>query len=100
ERVFGMIEEVPDLTDKKGAISVERLNGDIQFSQVSFSYDGKVPVLRNIDFHAKAGETIALVGPTGSGKTTIINLIMRFYDIDSGHIMIDQIDIKDYKMTD
>lgn len=100
ERVFETMDEVPDITDKEGAIGVNRFKGDIAFSQVNFSYQKGTPILKNINFQAKSGQMTALVGPTGSGKTTIINLLMRFYDIDSGKITIDQKDIKDYKIND
>ena len=70
--------------------------GDIRFEQVSFSYDGKQDVLKDISFEGQNGETIAFVGHTGSGKSSIINLFMRFYEFDRGRILIDGHDIKDY----
>ena len=79
----------PDLQDQDDAMSIDSFKGDVEFSNVHFSYEDGKPILKNISFQAKAGEKIALVGPTGSGKTTIINLLMRFYDIDSGEIKID-----------
>ncbi|ERI11749.1 ABC transporter ATP-binding protein [Aneurinibacillus aneurinilyticus] len=100
ERVFEMMDEVPDLKDKNDAISVSRFQGNIKFTNVSFSYNNERKVLQHINFEAKAGEMIALVGPTGSGKTTIINLLMRFYDINSGEILIDGRKSKDYKIRD
>ena len=98
ERVFEIMDEIPDFEDEKGAIEVEKLKGDIQFKNVSFSYDKERPTLKNINFDIKQGQKIALVGPTGSGKTTIANLLMRFYDIDEGEITIDGRNIKDYKI--
>ncbi|MBO1512469.1 ABC transporter ATP-binding protein [Metabacillus bambusae] len=100
ERVFETMDEVPDLKDKKNAVSVSKFKGDIEFVDVEFSYDNEKKILKNIDFSASAGEMIALVGPTGSGKTTIINLLMRFYDSDSGEILIDGKNSKDYKLRD
>ena len=99
ERVFEILDEPSEVADRKGARDCKRLVGDVKFHDVSFSYVEDKPVLKNISFHAKTGETIALVGPTGSGKTTIINLLTRFYDVDAGEILIDNINIKDYKMS-
>jgi ATP-binding cassette subfamily B multidrug efflux pump len=79
---------------------LKKLRGEIIFDDVSFSYDGKNPVLQNISIHAKPGQKIALVGETGAGKTTITNLLNRFYEIDSGSITYDGIDIKDIKKAD
>ncbi|MGM7719935.1 ABC transporter ATP-binding protein [Metabacillus sp. Hm71] len=100
ERVFETMDEVPDLKDKKDARPVNRFQGDITFIDVDFSYNNDKKILSNIHFSAKAGEMIALVGPTGSGKTTIINLLMRFYDIQSGEILIDGRNIKDYRLRE
>jgi ATP-binding cassette, subfamily B, multidrug efflux pump len=100
ERVFETMDEVPDLKDKKDAIPVRKLYGDIEFRNVNFSYNSEKRILKNIVFSAQAGEMIAIIGPTGSGKTTIINLLMRFYDIQSGEIVIDSKNSKDYKLRD
>lgn len=99
ERVFEIIDEVPDLQDQERATKVESVKGDVAFSRVSFGYQNKKSILKNVSFEAKAGQSIALVGPTGSGKTTIINLLSRFYDVDSGEIMIDGKNIKDYQLS-
>lgn len=99
ERVFEIMDEKPERIDGQNAIEKEQLKGDVAFRNVSFSYDTGKPVLKNISFQAKAGETIALVGPTGSGKTTIINLLTRFYDIDQGEIVLDNEDIRSYKIA-
>lgn len=99
ERVFEILDEPSEVTDKPNAIKAASLKGDVVFKQVSFSYEPNKPVLKNIDFHAKAGETFALVGPTGSGKTTIINLLTRFYDVDQGEILIDGHNIEHYQMA-
>lgn len=98
ERVFEILDEPSEVADKPNAIKTASLKGDVVFKQVSFSYESNKPVLKNIDFHAKAGETFALVGPTGSGKTTIINLLTRFYDVDQGEILIDGHNIENYQM--
>ncbi len=99
ERVFEILDEPSEVADKPNAIDIQSLKGDVIFQHVSFSYLPGKPVLKNIGFHAKAGDTIALVGPTGSGKTTIINLLTRFYDVDSGEILIDGQNIENYKMA-
>ena len=99
ERVFEIMDEAPDLTDKSDAIEVNSFRGEVEFSNVNFSYEDGKPILKEISFRARAGEKIALVGPTGSGKTTVINLLMRFYDINSGEIKIDGRKIQDYKIS-
>ena len=98
ERVFEIMDETVDLQDHGKAMSIESFKGDVEFTNVNFSYEDDKPILNNISFQVKVGEKIALVGPTGSGKTTIINLLMRFYDINSGDIKIDGRTIKDYKI--
>jgi len=95
KRFRDLIEQDPDIMDKEGAISVSHLNGDISFNNVSFRYDDSKQVLNNISFDLKAGQTIAFVGPSGAGKTTICSLIPRFYDVDAGTITIDGYDIRD-----
>lgn len=99
ERVFEVMDETPDLVDKQEAIVVDSFRGDVEFSHVHFGYDEGQRILKNIDFQVKAGEKIALVGPTGSGKTTIINLLMRFYDVTGGQLRIDGRDIGDYQLS-
>ncbi|MBZ4684059.1 MAG: ATP-binding cassette, subfamily multidrug efflux pump [Fusobacteriaceae bacterium] len=92
ERVFEILDEESEF-DNDGNIVVEKLNGDIEFQNVDFSYDNEKKILKNINFSVKKGETIAIVGPTGAGKTTIINLLTKFYNINKGKILIDGIDI-------
>jgi ATP-binding cassette, subfamily B, multidrug efflux pump len=93
------MDETPDLLDKKDAIIVDSFQGDVEFSHVHFGYDEGQPILKNIHFQVKSGEKIALVGPTGSGKTTIINLLMRFYDVTEGVLKVDGRDIRDYQLS-
>jgi ATP-binding cassette subfamily B protein len=100
ERVFEIIDEVPELADAPDAQPLDRIRGDVGFDQVYFGYDKGVPVLKHVDLHAEPGQTIALVGPTGAGKTTIVNLLTRFYDIDHGSIHVDGIDIRQVKKDD
>jgi ATP-binding cassette subfamily B protein len=95
ERIFAILDTDPDLTDAEDAIDVERVEGDVVFDNVTFSYVPDVPVLKEVSLHAHPGERIALVGPTGAGKTTIVNLLSRFYDLDGGSIRIDGRDIRD-----
>lgn len=93
ERIFQTIDEPVLVKDSEGAIAMPPIKGDVEFKDVCFSYEDGVPVLNNISFRAAAGDSIAIVGPTGAGKTTIINLISRFYNLNSGCITIDGIDI-------
>ncbi|MGE7666689.1 ABC transporter ATP-binding protein [Ureibacillus composti] len=98
ERVFEILDEQNEVADVPDAITKNHYDGDVEFRNVDFYYQKDKPVLKNISFRAKAGETVALVGPTGSGKTTIIQLLNRFYDAMSGEILIDDNEIKQYKM--
>ena len=100
ERVFAILDEEPRLQDAPDAKPLARIRGDIHFDDVSFSYTPGTPVLEHISFQAKPGQILALVGPTGAGKTTIVNLLTRFYDIDSGQISIDGQDIRTLKIDD
>lgn len=94
ERVFALVDEVPELVDAPGAPALRPIAGEVVFDNVSFGYDEGVPVLKKISLRAEPGQTIALVGPTGAGKTTIVNLLTRFYDIDEGRILIDGQEIR------
>ncbi len=98
-RIFELIDEKPTIVDKDGAITLSEVKGDVSFTDVGFSYDDGTQALQNLSFHAKQGETFALVGPSGGGKSTIINLIARLYDVDEGHIEIDGHDIRDISLT-
>ncbi|HZJ08928.1 MAG TPA: ATP-binding cassette domain-containing protein, partial [Trueperaceae bacterium] len=85
----------PDIVDRPGATRVAHLHGDIVFDDVSFAYSSRLPVLEQVDLEIAAGETVAFVGPSGAGKTTIASLLPRFYEVDAGSITIDGIDIRD-----
>jgi ATP-binding cassette subfamily B protein len=100
ERVFEVLDEVPELEDGPGAVSLDEIAGEVVFDDVCFGYEVEVPVLKHVSLHAEPGQTIALVGPTGAGKTTIVNLLTRFYDIDGGTISIDGVDIRRVKKDD
>jgi subfamily B ATP-binding cassette protein MsbA len=99
DRVFKVLDTVSDIKDE-GVTELKQLKGDIAFKDVRFSYVENEEVLKGISFEAKAGETIAIVGATGAGKSTIINLLNRFYDIDSGQICVDGVNTKDIKLHD
>jgi ATP-binding cassette subfamily B protein len=100
ERVFEIIDTHPELEDAPDALSLEKVNGQVRFEDVNFSYLADVPVIKHMSLTAEPGQTIALVGPTGAGKTTMINLLSRFYDVDSGAILIDDVDIRRFKKED
>jgi ATP-binding cassette subfamily B multidrug efflux pump len=100
ERVFDVIDENSEFADDPNAQSLGSIQGKVRFDEVCFSYEKAVPVLKKVSLHAKRGDTIALVGPTGAGKTTMINLLTRFYDIDSGSITLDGKDIRDIHKDD
>ena len=97
ERVFEILDTVEEKEDIHGAIELKSPKGDVEFKNVCFSYDKCAPILKNVSFKVKAGEVVALVGETGAGKTTIVNLLTRFYDKDSGSILIDNEDIMNLK---
>ena len=94
-RIFNIIDEKPEAPDKNDAIDLNDCHGNIKIENVYFSYDKDSSLIEDFSFEAKVGETIAIVGPTGCGKTTLVNLLMRFYDIDKGAIYVDDINIKD-----
>jgi ATP-binding cassette subfamily B multidrug efflux pump len=100
ERVFEILDEIPELADAPVAQPLDAVRGDVFFDDVCFGYEDNVPVLKHVSLHAELGQTIALVGPTGAGKTTIVNLLTRFYDIDSGSVTIDGKDIRQVKKAD
>ncbi len=95
ERVFEIQDERPEITDATDARSLDEIHGEVKFNDVCFGYETGVPVLKHVSFHAEPGQIVALVGPTGAGKTTMVNLLTRFYDIDNGSITIDGCDIRD-----
>ncbi len=97
ERVFEVIDTPAEVDDGPQAVVLESVRGDVRFENVNFAYRPGVPVLKNMTLEAKPGEIFALVGPTGAGKTTIINLLMRFYEINGGRISIDGQDIRDIR---
>lgn len=103
ERVFDILDTEPEIVDKKDAANIPDIEGQVSFEHVGFTYDegteSEKRVLEDVNFVASPGETIALVGPTGAGKTTIVNLISRFYDIQKGRILVDGHDITDVTLN-
>ena len=100
ERFFSFMELEEDSIGGEKELIPEKIRGEIEFRDVNFSYDDEVSVLKNLSFKAGAGKVVAIVGPTGGGKTTIVNLLMKFYDISSGEILLDGINIDEYKKSD
>ena len=95
ERIFGILDEKPAVTDKPNAREMKEIQGLVEFENVSYHYEDGVPVLKGVSFTAQPGQTVAIVGPTGAGKTTIINLLPRFYDVTEGSVKIDGVDVRD-----
>ena len=89
ERVFSLLDEQEELKEVPSTIDLNQLQGGITFEHVRFGYEKDEPVIKDLNLEVSPGQTIAIVGPTGAGKTTIINLLMKFYELDGGKIMID-----------
>lgn len=100
QRAFELVDEVPDVVDKPQALQLKRAKGEIEIKNVSFGYGGKSPVLKGLSFHARPGDRIGIFGKTGAGKTTLMSLLTRFYDPDCGQILLDGVDLRDYKIAD
>ena len=95
ERVFSLLDESPEPADSSDAIIVDNIHGDVELRDVSFGYTKDTSVIKNLNLKVNQGDTIAIVGPTGAGKTTLVNLLMRFYDVDTGNILIDGHDVSE-----
>ena len=100
ERVFDIIDTAPEVQDEPEALPLEETQGHVRFEGVKFGYEPNIPIIKNMSLEARAGQTIALVGPTGAGKTTIINLLTRFYEIQEGQISIDGKELHAIKKED
>jgi len=100
ERIFEITDTSPEPEDRDNTFPLDDPKGDIVIKNVVFGYNKDKPILKGIDLEAPAGTKVAVVGPTGAGKTTLINLLTRFYDVDSGSIILDGHDLRDYKMSD
>ena len=98
ERIFEIMDTPSDIQDKEGAKDLPPITGCVTFDNVTFAYDPEKVILKNVSFEVKPGQTIALVGPTGAGKSTVVNLISRFYDVNGGAVKIDDHDVRDVKL--
>lgn len=99
ERLFELLDSTPEIQDSPKAFAVPTLRGRVDIEQISFAYEPSKPVLRDITLTVEAGETVALVGPSGTGKTTLLNLIPRFYDVTNGSIRVDGYDVRDVQVA-
>ncbi|WP_152080857.1 ABC transporter ATP-binding protein [Sporolactobacillus terrae] len=99
KRFLALKDQVPEIVDQPNAVNVTTIQGRIDYQDVSFAYEGKKQVLSHINLQIKPGETVAFVGPTGAGKTTLCSLLPRFYDVNEGRILIDGIDIRAFKLS-
>lgn len=100
ERIFNLIDTEPEIRDRARTVETETIQGDIRFEGVHFHYEENDPVIKGLDFHVRHGEMVALVGPTGGGKTTIVNLLCRFYEPTNGKIYLNGMDYQDMKLMD
>jgi ATP-binding cassette subfamily B protein len=100
ERAFELLDETPDVTEKPHARRLRRARGAIEFRDVSFGYEGTVSVLRDMSFSIPPGTRLGIVGKTGAGKTTLVSLLTRFYDPTAGTILLDGVDLRDYRLAD
>ena len=100
ERVFEFLDEPNEVGDNKNPIQLDKIKGEVEFRDVVFGYDKNKPIIKGLSAHIQPGQRVAIVGPTGAGKTTLVNLLMRFYDIDKGQILIDGVDIAEMKRSD
>jgi ATP-binding cassette subfamily B protein len=100
ERIFEFLEEQEEVEDVKNLVALDSVRGDVEFDHVTFGYEPDKIIIKDFSVKVRAGQQVAIVGPTGAGKTTLVNLLMRFYDVDSGAIKIDGVDIRDMKRED
>jgi ATP-binding cassette subfamily B protein len=100
ERAFALLDELPEVIERPHATPVVRASGDIRFEDVSFSYDGTIDVLDHVSFTVPPGSCVGIQGQTGAGKSTLMNLLTRFYDVNKGRILLDGVDVRDYKLAD
>ena len=100
ERLFNLLDQMDEPKDKQNVYNTEGISGKVEFINVDFSYDKEKELIKNVNIQVESGGTIAIVGPTGAGKTTLVNLLLRFYEIDGGSILIDGKDIRDFAKDD
>ena len=100
DRAFALLDETPEVIERPHARSIARARGQVEFRQVDFSYDPRRPILEDVSFVVKPGVRVGIQGATGAGKTTLAGLLMRFYDVNSGQILLDGVDLRDYKLDD
>jgi subfamily B ATP-binding cassette protein MsbA len=100
ERIQALLAIRPDISDRPGAVALDTPIASVRFDRVSFAYDGKTPVLADVSFEARMGQHIGIVGPSGSGKTTLVSLLARFYDPAAGRILLNDRDLRDYRLRD
>jgi ATP-binding cassette subfamily B protein len=98
-RLYEILDERPSIVDRPGAIDLVEPRGEIELSDVTFAYAGREPVLEHFSLRLRAGETVALVGRTGSGKSTVARLLLRFYDVDEGAVLVDNVDVRDLTLA-
>ena len=97
-RVFEIMDTPSEIVEKPDAVQMDHIEGDVRFEGVSFAYKSGVQILHDVTFHTQPGQKIALIGPTGSGKSTITNLILRFYDVRNGRVLVDGVDVRDWQL--
>lgn len=97
-RVFEIMDTPSEIVEKSNALQMDHIEGDVLFEGVSFAYQSGVQILHDVTFHTQPGQKIALIGPTGSGKSTITNLILRFYDVRNGRVLVDGVDVRDWQL--
>ena len=100
ERVFELLDEEAEIHDPENPVVLDKVEGHVKFENVYFSYEPQKPLIENLNLEAKPGQSVAIVGPTGAGKTTLVNLLMRFYDVDAGRITLDGVDIRQMRRAD
>ncbi len=98
ERLFELFKEAPEITEKPDAREIKQLSGKVHFEHVHFHYEPATPVIKDFHLHVEPGQTVALIGPTGCGKSTILSLLMRFFDVTGGQLLLDGIDIRELKL--
>jgi ATP-binding cassette subfamily B protein len=100
ERAYDLLDEAPDVPERPHARALSRATGSVAFREVSFSYDGASPALRDVSFEVRAGTRLGIAGRTGAGKTTLVSLLLRFHDPASGQLLLDGVDLRDYRLAD